>query len=101
MVKSPTTRQSWLDDSTGSPLIDEYTQQLSTFVAAMADGRVDERELTEQETRLTSLMKEIEPTLSDSQHSQVTRLLCELTAYNIMQTLNSLQAARPRSQFRG
>jgi hypothetical protein len=101
VANSTSARQSWLDDSTGSPLIDEYTQQLSTFVSAMADGRIDERELTEQEARLTALMKEIEPTLSDAQHSRVTRLLCELTAYNIMQTLNSLQAARPRSQFRG
>ena len=43
--------------------------------------------MTEQEKRLTSLMKEIEPTLSDVQHPLVTRLLCELTAYNVMQTL--------------
>jgi hypothetical protein len=94
-------KQSWLDDSTQMPLIDGYVQKLGSFVEAMADGRVDDAELQAQEKRLVTLMKEIEPTLNETQHSQVTKMLCELTAYNIMQTLNSLQAARPKSAFRG
>jgi hypothetical protein len=96
-----TRRQSWLDDTTQTPLIDNYLQKLSTFVDAMADGRVDDAELQDQEKRLVTLMKEVEPALNDSQHAQVTKLLCELTAYNIMQTLNSLQTSRPRSVFKG
>jgi hypothetical protein len=67
----------------------------------MADGRVDTAELQAQEKRLVSLMKDVEPTLNDTQHSQVTKLLCEITAYNIMQTLNSLQSTRPTTKFRG
>lgn len=94
-------RQSWLDDSTQQPLIDNYLQKLTTFVDAMADGRVDDSELREQEQRLTAVMKEVEPNLNDELHAKVTKLLCELTAYNIMQTLNSLEIARPRSTFRG
>jgi hypothetical protein len=94
-------KQSWLDDSSQMPLIDGYVQKLGTFVDALADGHVDDTELQSQEKRLVSLMKEIEPTLNEAQHSQVTKLLCELTAYNIMQTLNSLQSARPKSVFRG
>jgi hypothetical protein len=34
-------------------------------------------------------------------HAKVTELLCELTAYDIMQFAHSLQEAKPRSQFRG
>lgn len=94
-------RQSWLDEKTQTSLIDEYTQKLSTFVAAMADGHIDEQELDEQEQRLIKLMKDVEPNLSDEQHGKVTRLLCELTAYNLMQTLNQLQQSRPKSAFRG
>jgi hypothetical protein len=94
-------KQSWLDDSTQTPLIDGYVQKLGSFVDALADGNVDDAELQAQEKRLVTLMKEIEPTLNDAQHGQVTKLLCELTAYNVMQTLNSLQSARPRSVFRG
>jgi len=94
------TKQSWLDDKS-NPLIDSHVQKLTTFVDAMADGRIDDRELTEQEQRLVASLKEVEPTLSEAQHAQVTKLLCELTAYNVMQTLNSLQSARPRTQFQG
>jgi hypothetical protein len=94
-------RQSWLDDKAQIPLIDSYTQKLTTFVEALADGQVDDAELHAQEARLVTAMKEVEPALSDAQHVQVTRLLCELTAYNIMQTLNSLRSARPKTVFRG
>lgn len=94
-------RQSWLDDKAQTPLIDGYVQKLSTFVEALADGRVEDAEVKAQEARLVALMKEVEPSLSDEQHAKVTQLLCELTAYNIMQTLNTLQSARPHAVFKG
>jgi hypothetical protein len=96
-----TARQNWLDDATQTPLIDDYVQQLSTFIETMADGRVDPAELTQQEARLVALLKDIEPKLDDALHAAVTRLLCELTAYNVMRTLTSLQVARPKTVFRG
>lgn len=95
------TRQSWLDEATQTPLIDEYTQKLTKLLDAMADGHIDESELSGQEKTLVALMKDVEPTLSDAQHEKVTRLLCEITAYNVMQTLSSLQAGRPKSSFVG
>lgn len=94
-----TKRQSWLDDATQTPLIDEYTQKLTTFIQAMADGKIDANELTEQERRLVELMKQIEPRLDDAMHAQITQLLCELTAYNVMQALFSLQDARPKTEL--
>jgi hypothetical protein len=42
-------------------------------------------------------MKEVEPMLDDKQHAKVTQLLCELTAYDIMQTLHGVQQARPKA----
>ena len=94
-------RQSWLDEKAQTPLIDSYVQKLTTFVDALADGHIDDGELRSQEQRLVTLIKEVEPALDDGQHAQVTKLLCELTAYNVLQTLSSLQAARPKSKFRG
>ena len=94
-------RKSWLDDKTQTPLIDEQTQKLTTFIAALADGQIDAAELSDQEQRLVATMKEVELELNDAQHAKVTRLLCELTAYNVMQSLHSLQAARPKTVFRG
>ncbi len=94
-------RQNWLDAAQETTLIDEYAQKLTPFLDALADGKIDTSELTSQEKRVVELMKKIEPTLNDAQHADVTRLLCELTALNVMQTLNSLQAERKPTKFRG
>ena len=65
----------------------------------MADGRIDASELKAQEDRVAALMKTVEPELTDELHEQVTHLLCELSAYNIMQTIHQLveSARRPSS----
>ena len=46
-------------------------------------------------------MQEIEPQLDDALHEKITRLLCEMTAYNLMQMLHAMQQARPKTEFRG
>jgi hypothetical protein len=94
-------RTHWLDESTDAPLIHDYTHRLSGFIEAMADGKIETHELKAQEARLIALMKKVEPELNDKLHEDVTHLLCELTAYNIMHTLHELLAARPRTEFRG
>jgi hypothetical protein len=94
----PSRRMSWLD-ATATPQIQTYTEKLGTFLEAMADGKVDTDELKAQEARLVALMKRVEPALGDDLHADVTSLLCELTAYNIMHTLHNLAGARPK--FRG
>ena len=96
-----TTRTDWFDETTQTPLIDEYAKQLDSFLTAVADGVVEERELRDQEQRLVKLMKEIEPQLEDALHEKVTRLLCELTAYDMMQMIHTMQQARPKTTFRG
>jgi hypothetical protein len=93
-------RKSWLDDKTNEPLIDQYAQQLTSFIDAMADGRVDASEVQKQEDHLAALMKEIEPQLDDAMHEKVTRLLCELSAYNMMQFLHEIHQARPQTKLR-
>ena len=94
-------RTSWFDEKSHTILIKEYVQQLSSFIETMADGKIEASELRDQETRLVSLMKEIEPQLDDALHEKVTRLLCELTAYDLMQMLHTMQQARPKTTFRG
>ena len=46
-------------------------------------------------------LRELEPLLDDATHARVTRLLCELTAYYLMQVLNAMHKARPKVKFRG
>lgn len=92
---------SWLDEETNEPLISKKAQQMESFVAAMADGTIDESEVQAQEKRLIRVMKEVEPMLDAATHAKVTQLLCELTAYDLMQVLHSFHQARPVSQFQG
>ena len=99
--KSVTTRQSWLDEKAKTPLIDDYARDLGTFVTAIADGKIDAAELAAQEKRLVALMSEVEPKLDDDLHAEVTKLLCEVAAYSMMQVLSELQACRPKTKFRG
>jgi hypothetical protein len=91
----------WLDEDTDEPLIAERAQRLEAFLAAMADGRVDEAELQAQQQRLVQQMREVEPLLDEPLHAKVTQLLCELTAYDIMRTVYTMQQVRPKTAFRG
>lgn len=94
------TRRSWVDPDTNEPLIDDYAKRLKTFSRAFSDGVITENEISDQEARLIDLMKQVEPLLDDAAHAKVTRLLCELTAYDIMQFVYEMQQARATA-FRG
>jgi hypothetical protein len=88
------TRVSWFDEKTHMPVIDEQVHKLSTFVDAMADGVIDEAELDKQQTSVVAAMKAVEGELNDEQHAKITRLMVELSAYNIMRLLHELQQSR-------
>jgi len=92
-------RASWLSDDTDLPLLDEHVQKLDHFVSSMADGVIDKGELEKQLDNLVSAMKAVEGDLDDATHAKVTKLLVELTAYNVMQTLHDLAAERLRHAF--
>jgi hypothetical protein len=92
-------RASWFDDNTDVPVIDEQVHKLESFVKAMADGVVDKAELERQQDAVTSAMREVEAELSDEQHEKVTRLLVELSAYNIMRLLHELHTERLQRAF--
>jgi hypothetical protein len=94
-------KSTWFDEASSESLIADKAQQLESFLAAMADGKVTDSEVKEQEDRVVKLMKEIEPQLDPKLHERVTQLLCELTAYDLMQSLNMMQSARPAARFRG
>jgi len=90
-------RINWLDDETDLPALEEHVQQLEHFTQALADGVVDADELAKQNAAVVTAMKAVQGELSDEQHAKVTRLLVELTALNIMQTLHELTAGRVRA----
>jgi hypothetical protein len=88
------TRVSWFDEKTHVPVIDEQVKNLSAFVDAMADGVIDDNELEKQQSSVVEAMKAVEGDLNDEQHAKITRLMVELSAYNIMRLLHELQRSR-------
>lgn len=94
-------KSKWFDEATNLPLIAEKAKQLKGFLGAVADGVVEKKELKAQEERLVQAMKEVEPLLNAEQHAKVTELLCELTAYDLMQVMHAFHKARPQTQFHG
>jgi predicted transcriptional regulator len=92
-------RVSWLDEGADAPFIDEQVTKLEHFADAMADGVIEKAELQKQQSSLLRAMKEVEGDLNDEQHAKVTRLLVELSAYNVMRTLHELRQARIEGVF--
>jgi hypothetical protein len=94
-------RTSWFDEATHLPVIDEQAQKLETFVQAMADGVIEKDELERQQESLIQVMKAVESDLTDEQHAKITRLLIELSAYNIMRLLHELQREKLQRALAG
>ena len=94
-------KTSWFDDSTALPVIDEQVAKLESFAAAMADGIIEKHELESQQSALVTTMRTVEGLLSDEQHAAVTRLLVEMSAYNVMRTVHELQADRLQRSLAG
>ena len=94
-------KTAWFDASSEAPLLAEYARKLDSFLDVVADGKVTAGELDAQEKRVVSLMKEVEPLLSPEAHDKVTQLLCEVTAYDLMNTFHMATKARPKTTFRG
>ena len=91
----------WFDEKSESPLLAEYARKLDSFLDVVSDGQVDAVELEAQEKRVVALMRAVEPLLSPEAHDTVTRLLCEVTAYDLMQALHMAGHARTKTKFRG
>ena len=88
------TRISWIDPETNELRIEGYAKKLTPFARAFSDGVISEQEISDQQARLTDLMKSIEPALDDQMHAKVTKMVIELTAFNIMQFVYQMQQER-------
>ena len=61
----------WFDAATDSQLLTEYARKLDSFHEALADRRVDQKELESQEKLVVELMKEVEPLLDPEAYEKV------------------------------
>lgn len=87
-------RATWYDAEREQPRIEEQIHHLRGYVEALDDGVIDAGELDEQGRRVVAAMRAVEGRLDDALHADVTEVLLELTAYNVMRLLRVLQLRR-------
>jgi hypothetical protein len=82
----------WFDPQTGTLMLDEYIAELDSYRRIVEDETITDDELVEQTQRVTSLLQQLEGTLSPEAKAIATQALAELTVLNALQ-VKRLQAA--------
>jgi flagellin-specific chaperone FliS len=82
----------WFDPQTGTLMLDEYVAELDSYRRIVEDETITDDELVEQTQRVTSLLQQLEGTLSPEAKAIATEALAELTVLNALQG-KRLQAA--------
>jgi hypothetical protein len=82
----------WFDPQTGTLLLDEYVLEMDSYRRIVEDDTITDDELVEQTRRVTSLLRQLEETLSPEAKAIATEALGELAVLNALQ-IKRLQAA--------
>jgi predicted ribosome quality control (RQC) complex YloA/Tae2 family protein len=82
----------WFDQETGTLMLDEYVAEKDSYRRIVEDEAITDTELVEQTQRVTSLLQQLEETLSPEAKAIATEALGELTVLNALQ-VKRLQAA--------
>jgi flagellin-specific chaperone FliS len=82
----------WFDRQTGTLLLDEYVVEMDSYRRIVEDETITDNELVEQTQRVTSLLQQLERSLSPEAKAIATQALAELTVLNALQ-VKRLQAA--------
>ena len=82
----------WFDPQTGTLMLDEYVAEMDSYRRIVEDETITDDELVEQTRRVTSLLRQLEETLSPEAKAIATETLSELAVLNALQ-VKRLQAA--------
>ena len=82
----------WFDPETGTLMLDEYVVEMDSYRRIVEDETITDDELVEQTRRVTSLLQQLEETLSPEAKAIATEALGELAVLNALQ-VKRLQAA--------
>ena len=74
-------RASWFDEGSNRLLFTEYATKMASWQDAMADGVIDDVELSTQAERLQALLSALEPKLNDDIHQELTTIFYELAVF--------------------
>jgi hypothetical protein len=87
----------WFDGETGALMLDEYVVEMESYRRIVEDEIITDAELIEQTQRVTSLLQQLEETLSLEAKAIATEALGELAVLNALQ-VRRLQAASMLAQ---
>jgi predicted ribosome quality control (RQC) complex YloA/Tae2 family protein len=82
----------WFDQETGTLMLDEYVVEMDSYRRIVEDEAITDDELDEQIQRVTSLLRQLEESLSPEAKAIATEALGELAVLNALQ-VKRLQAA--------
>jgi flagellin-specific chaperone FliS len=82
----------WFYQENGTLLLDEYVVEMDSYRRIVEDETITDDELDEQIQRVTSLLRQLEETLSPEAKAIATEALGELAVLNALQ-VKRLQAA--------
>ena len=82
----------WFDQESGNLMLDEYIVEMDSYRRIVEDETITDDELVEQTQRVTSLLRQLEETLSPEAKAIATQALGELAVLNALQ-VRRLQAA--------
>jgi hypothetical protein len=82
----------WFDRESGALMLDEYVVEMDSYRRIVEDAIITDAELIEQTQRVTSLLQQLEETLSPEAKAIATEALGELAVLNALQ-VKRLQAA--------
>jgi hypothetical protein len=67
----------WFDPQTGTLMLDEYVAELDSYRTFVEDEAITDEELYAQTQRVTSLLQQLERSLSPEAKAIATQTLCE------------------------
>lgn len=70
-------RDPWFDGQGIDLLRDDFIEEHPRWQRYIADGQISAAEILEQENCIISMLEKLEPTLNDSQHDALTKVLLE------------------------
>jgi len=82
----------WFEPDTGALMLDEYVAEMDSYRRIVEDEAITDAELVEQTERVTSLLRQLEETLSPEAKAIATEALGEMAVLNALQ-VKRLQAA--------
>jgi hypothetical protein len=87
----------WFERETGALMLDRYVVEMESYRRIVEDEIITDAELIEQTQRVTSLLQQLEETLSLEAKAIATEALGELAVLNALQ-VRRLQAASMLAQ---